>query len=250
MAERLYYEIAEKLSDDYIDLIIKYYRGWKSQQIIDIKYRFIKIFARNINSRSSDWYLLHQLVNKRRIDNNLLPKLINAIIDQGIIPLRVFHSTTEWLAPDEVWENRHHHPRIIRSGFVPFENDDDLATSLKTAIEVSNLLPNCYFVFSGNKSIHSWYPVDFSESLKDVDIADAKQRETTERNLRYELFHRIQKQTSYTLDNRISADPRRVVPVIGTLNALTGRSVFLLPNDLETLSEEDIIQKSQPEGWN
>ena len=237
-AVKLYQNISDQLTNADIDIITDYYHDWKGQHEVDLKFRFIRIVARTRDSSKLKWYHLHQLVNKRRILNHKLPLLLNEIIANDIIPLRIFHSCAEWLAPNEVCTGRN--TRIINSGFLPFENDTNLAESIETAKQLTKILNDPLIVYSGNKSIHVWEKFQFKiQNNKELAYSDA--REQKERLEREKRFNEIQATISYKLDRRISTDPRRVVPVIDSINGFTKRKVKSLTPEI--LNDQDLSEK-------
>lgn len=246
-AEQQYSNLSGKMTPTYFGQIQQFYESWQGQQLIDLNFRFIKILARHLKETEPRWYFFHQLVNKRRISNEMLPELLRSIIDEGIYPLRIFASCTEWLAPNEVW--RKETPRIIRSGFVPFENDDNLHASINTACELVSVVKDPVLIYTGNKSIHVWVPISISQ-LSDKELAFADQRELAELNYRYQFFEQIKSQISYNLDKRVSTDTRRVVPIPGSLNAFTGRKVInIKPSKVCELNDQMIKENASIAGW-
>jgi hypothetical protein len=236
---------SDAMDPAYLQQIRDYYETWTGSNLISLKHRTIKILVRSLSDPEIRWYHFHQLINKRRIYNDGFSEQIRDIMALDLIPLRIFQGCVEWLAPNEV--NRSSSPRMISSGFIPVENDDDLKTSLKTAQLMRELEPNSSFIFSGNKSIHTWI-YSQSPTLSDRELAHADLREAAELKFRKSYFKKIQRKIPYELDSRITQDTRRVVPIPGSLNAFTGRVVTILDSIAE-ISPEEIIRQSAVVGW-
>jgi len=241
-AEKLYLLKSEQMNQAYLDEIAAYYENWNGQDLVDLNFRFIKILTRTADDPKPKWYFFHDLVNKRRITNSQFPELVRRIIDNGIYPLRMFMSSTEWLAPNEVW--RSDTARIIRSGFIPYENDDDLPTSIQAACALGKHVQDAYFIYTGNKSIHIW--VKFAvKGIDDKDMAFADRREKAELDQRYKEFYRLKEKIPFKLDKRVSTDTRRVVPIPYSLNSLTGRKVIEINGkEICSISSNEVIHRS------
>lgn len=252
-AEQYYMQVARSFPEQNIRVLEEYYQNWEGMKQIDLNFRFVKIFGIDQSSSSGKWINLLNFINKRRVQNHKLNRYILELFDKDFIPLRIFHSTTEWLAPNEVWIQENYHPRIIRSGFMPFENDDSLEVSIQTAREVDQLLENLIFVFSGNKSIHSWYFFEIEDYISNFttdNFAYGSDREELERKIRRKIFFKIQNQISHELDKRIAFDSRRIVPMIGTVNGITGRKVIELTKaDLYQITAGNLRSNTILKNW-
>ena len=229
---RLYSEFASSLSNEQKSVIINYYNNWEADSTVNLKHRFIKIFGFNTVKDRPQWIRLDRYLNKRTIMNAQLGGLIRIIIQKGFIPIRIFHSVAQWLNPRAVMHGNRK-IRLINSGFLIFENDDDLETSLKCAKKLQMTLPGeKYFVYSGNISIHTWWkdfqPEEFLEGVKEEELWS--NREYYDRVARYTSFNEYQSKLKYKLDDRVTIDSRRVIPMINTLNAITNRRVLLIDN--------------------
>ncbi|MCY3412582.1 MAG: hypothetical protein INQ03_13165 [Candidatus Heimdallarchaeota archaeon] len=223
---KIYQNLAKSLTENDLHRISEFYETFEIGDEVDLKHRYIKLFAVSSSNREGLWLRLDKYCNKRRINNKDLGKLIRAIIEKGVYPIRLFHSVSEWLDPRAVIHGNKQ-ARMLRSGMMVYENDESLNESLLTAQELnSKLSGEKYFVYSGNKSIHVWWlsfnPLDYI----DIDIEDFwKRREYYDRVARFKAYESMKKQTSFSLDKRVSIDSRRIVPIIGSLNAITGRTV-------------------------
>ncbi|MHA2090196.1 MAG: hypothetical protein ACW98K_04995 [Candidatus Kariarchaeaceae archaeon] len=245
-----YADAASIITSKRITLLKNYYSTWSGNYTVDLKFRLIKIFGVDLVQNSSRWISLHRFVNKRRLDNQNLPSLLLKLIDQQFIPIRVFQSVSEWLAPNEV-----HHLRMIRSNIFPIENDDSLSKSIACAKEVAETLAGeKLYVFSGNKSIHVWWInfefEHFLTSPLQESLGTTNQSEKFNRIARSKAFKDIQQKITHKLDRRISEDTRRVIPIIGTVNAFTGKTVLQM--DYETLmniTPSELLLKSSLNGW-
>jgi len=236
-AEKKYQLIADQMDQTYLDDIADFYDHWRGQDSLQLKFRSIKLIAKVEGLKRLQWYYLHPLVNKRRISNSQLPSLLRELVGNCIYPLRLFQSCVEFLAPNEMRKDQNR--RIIRSGFIPFENDINLEISLKTADELLQYISAPRVFYSGNKSIHVWKPVG---DTTEVNAAYADRRQRREKEIRIEIFEKIAQNISFPLDRRISTDPLRVVPMPNSLNAFTGRQVREL--EANSLSEIDPITLS------
>ncbi|MDH5644787.1 MAG: hypothetical protein OEZ01_02200 [Candidatus Heimdallarchaeota archaeon] len=247
-----YHSIATNLSEVKINQIIDFYKSFKADDTINLHFRFIKVYGIHVATNEPRWILLHKWINKRRIDNKNLAQYLQQLIHDGFIPLRVFQSVSEWFAPHEVFSKNQFHPRLLRSGFIPFENDESLLISIKVANQVVKLINNdVILIYSGNKSIHVWYPFDLPDYLHDRQLSllySSKQTENLDRMVRKQIYTKIKRQMESPLDHRIAEDSRRVVPIIGTFNGITGRRVMKLTLDqLQSTSlEHDLIQSRFP----
>lgn len=239
---------AEQLEKADLEIIKNYYNSWNYEGQINLKFRAIKIFTINEKDRNTIWINLHRSINKRRIYNHTLADAIRILIRKGIIPIRIFHSSTEWLAPNEI-DSKNKHPTLISSGFLPFECDTSIDESLENARILVNHLPNSSITFSGNKSFHIWWnDFDVSNYIKNKEsdrLWNKRFREKFELIARKKAFEEIKSQTPYELDYRISLDTRRVVPIIGTLNGFVKRKVIsILSDDLKNYSTDKFLSIS------
>jgi hypothetical protein len=70
-----------------------------------------------------------------------------------------------------------------------------------------------------------------------------------DRKARRAIFKPLQKQFS-DLDKRIAIDPWRVVPIINSLNATTGRIVTALDSDqLTSTTADKLMEKTKLASW-
>ncbi len=241
---------AKQITSDQINLLRQYYINWEGDKTIDLKFRFIKVFGIDRSQNTTRWILLHWFVNRRRISNENLPKLILKLFDMNFIPIRLFQSVGEWLAP-----NRHYNLHMIRSGILPLENDDSLLSSIECARQLLDFLPGlCYYVYSGNKSIHVWWlKFNFEDYFPEEwrkSIWSQQNREKLDRFARKKAFDSIQDKLSFELDKRNAIDTRRVVPIIGTVNAFTGRKVELLNREqLMKMDTDSLKDKTLLNHW-
>ncbi|MCE7735853.1 MAG: hypothetical protein GPJ54_13310 [Candidatus Heimdallarchaeota archaeon] len=223
------------ISENQRKLLIEYYNNWNYDPSIDLRFRFVKVLGYGVNDKEARWLFMNRYCNKRRMTYDELRVGIISLLEENFIPIRIFHSACEWIAPNEI----HLNPEsmwIRSSGFIPLENDDSLTISILTALTVSEKLKGKkYFVYSGNKSIHVWWPAfNFEDylNLPEVQLfGSAHKREKMERRARKLLYEQLQNQISYSIDFRNATDPRRIVPIINTVNCFTGRIVTSLTNE-------------------
>lgn len=245
-----YADAASIITSKRITLLKNYYTAWSGNYTVDIKFRMVKIFGVDLAQNSSRWISLHRFANKRRLNNQNLPSLLLKLIDQQFIPIRVFQSVSEWLAPNEV-----HNLRMIRSNIFPLENDDSLSKSIACAKEIAETLAGeKLYVFSGNKSIHVWWInfvfENFLTSTQQQRLSLTHQSEKFNRIARSKAFKDIQQKISHKLDRRISEDTRRVIPIIGTVNAFTGKKVLQMDyKTLMNISSFELQRKTSLNGW-
>lgn len=246
---------AREICPKQISLLKEYYFNWKGDFTIDLKFRYVKIFGFDITSNNSRWILLDRFVNKRRIPNHLLPKIIIQLFEKKFVPIRLFQSVCEWLSPNDVYQLKIKNPRMIKSGIFPLENDDSLENSINCAKQLDDKISNNkYYVYSGNKSIHLWWMgFKFEEYLTKINSADIwkySNREKMENRARKIAFTLIQNKVSFELDRRNAVDTRRVVPIIGTINGFTGRKVSLLNRgQLRKISPKSLMKETIIENW-
>lgn len=242
---RLYNQFASSLNNKQKSIIKIYYQNWEADDTINLKHRFIKIFGFNTHKNQPQWIRLDRYRNKRVISNFMLGALIRSIIEEGFLPIRIFHSVAQWLDPRSVIHGNRK-TRLIKSGYLIFENDDDLETSLKCARELDKILPGeKYYVYSGNISIHTWWR-DFHSKSYLVDVEEDEfwlNREYYDRVARYNAFKKIQRKIKFTLDDRVTIDSRRVIPMLNTLNAITNRRVILVKN--LNVGTEEIMRNAE-----
>lgn len=225
-------KIQVNINENQKQLLVDYYNNWDYDSTIDLRFRFVKVLSYSINEKTTRWIFMNRYCNKRRMNYEVLKSGLLSLLEEGYIPIRVFQSAAEWIAPNEIDRN----PSslwIKNSGFIPLENDDSLEISMETALAVAEKLENQkYFVYSGNKSIHVWWAgFNFENYLKLPEsqlYGSAQRREKMERRARNTLFQQLQNQIPYNIDHRNATDPRRVVPIINTINCLTGRKVTSL----------------------
>ena len=103
------------------------------------------------------------------------------------------------------------------------------------------------FVFTGNKSIHVWV-LDFNweewvpKKYLVKNFYKAKIREVGEFLARKRFYEWVVDSTGITnLDKSTATDTRRVIPVLGTLNALTWRKVVRIDRKELELEDPDYI---------
>lgn len=185
----------------------------------------------------------------------ILSKSLISLIDEGLIPIRVFHSVAEWLSPNELNHSSTSN-WLVNSGIVPFENDDALDVSIETAkLVYTKLNGTKHLVFSGNKSIHVWW-MDFNwQEYLNVSEEEAysksSKREKFDRKARIIHYHKLQSKIPNSLDYRSAVDTRRVVPIINTINGFTGRLVTKLNyEELNKFNDKDILTRSNLRNWN
>jgi len=243
-----------KINKKQKQLLVDYYTNWKYDSSVDLRYRFVKVLGYGIDEKKVRWLFMNRYCNKRRMNYDYLKLGIISLLEKNFIPLRVFHSASEWIAPNEVYRNPYS-LWIRSSGFIPLENDDSLDISIKTALLVASKLEGQkYFVYSGNKSIHVWWSefnfMDFLELPESNLYSSARVREKMERRARKILYERLQQQIPYSLDYRSATDPRRIVPIIGTINCYTGRKVTsLIRHQLKNNTAHSIQEMAEMEDW-
>ncbi len=235
-------------------LLVEYYNNWEYNSEIDLRFRFVKILVQRADEKEASWLFMNRYCNKRRMRYDTLKAGIIALLDENLIPIRIFHSACEWIAPNEI----HRNPEsmwIKNSGFIPLENDDSLTISILSALSVAEKLKHKkYFVYSGNKSIHVWWPgFNFEDYLNLPEsqlFGSAHRREKMERRARKILYESLQNQISYNLDYRNATDPRRIVPIINTINCFTGRIVTSLTNEqLRDHNAQSIEKMTEIKDW-
>jgi hypothetical protein len=110
------------------------------------------------------------------------------------------------------------------------------------------------FVYSGNKSIHVWWKnfhfEDYLNNLESEIYSSASRREKFERKARIIFYQKLQSQIPHSLDYRSATDPRRVVPIINTINCFTGRiTKHLSIEELVNSNAETIRKTSEIPNW-
>ena len=241
---------AKSLPLERIEDIIKYYKAWNGNFEINFKFRFLKAFTLNIETNTTQWIYLHRVINRRRIQNKDVPLIIRNLIDENVIPIRIFYSVSEWLAPNEI--DKRKFPWLLKSNILPIETDETLAISLDFVKYISSKIKgNRKYVFSGNKSIHIWL-MDFSfenyleESEKRM-ILSAQSREKYDRLARRRFTESLQKFSNIEIDIRNAIDTKRVLPIIDSINGFTGNKVIELDaTQLENLTTEKILMQAKP----
>jgi hypothetical protein len=250
-----YVKEALEISPHQIETLYSYYRDiFEIDQSIQLKFRFLKIFGLDTENKSVSWIRMDNYLNKRRIGNNNLKKNILELFDKGIVPIRIFHSASEWLSPDMVDYTKTFQERMIRSGFLILENDESLSISIKLANELNQILEGeKLFIYTGNVSIHTWYT---SFNITDYFLEQPSEselwrnREKYDRIARIEALKRIQDKVSIPIDDRPAIDSRRVVPIINTLNGFTGRRVTRIANEsLSALNSDTLKQETLIMNW-
>ncbi len=243
----LYNTKALSLKQSHLEIIKQYYNRWEADNTINLKHRFIKLFVLNKTASKTMWIRLDKYFNKRRIQNRDVGNLIRKLIEENIYPVRIFQSVSEWLDPRAVIQGNKN-TRLINSGLLVFENDDSLEESILCAKELDTVLKgNKTFVFSGNISIHVWYHDFVAENYIKVNEEEfIIKREYYDRVARYNAFVEFKEKINYDIDKRVIIDSRRVVPMINTINALTGRIV----TKLESLDISTDILRKNTQVWN
>ncbi|MHA2250594.1 MAG: hypothetical protein ACXAD7_09530 [Candidatus Kariarchaeaceae archaeon] len=246
---------AQEITSEQISLLKQYYNDWQGDFTVNLKFRYVKVFGLDVQTKQTRWIILHRFVNKRRITNEKLPIFVRVLFQKSFIPIRLFQSVCEWLAPNEIYPIQTSKPHMLTSGIYPLENDDSLISSIECARKVNDhLTTKRHLVFSGNKSIHVWWLgfnyEDFIPEEWKKNVWKGTNRENLEQWARKRVFKKIQQHIPYKLDRRNAVDTRRVVPIISTINGFTGRKVVELnQQEILKLSHTDIIKKSQISGW-
>ncbi len=244
-----------RINESQREILARYYESWIPNSTIDLKFRFVKILCLDVKNHKLKWLLLHKYINKRRMNYSILSESLVNLIDKELFPIRVFHSVAEWLSPNEL-DHASTSNWLINSGIFPIENDDALDISIETAkLVYTKLNGTKHLVFSGNKSIHVWWMnfnwQEYVEVHEDEVYSKSSNREKYDRKARRISFHKLQSKITNTLDYRSAVDTRRVVPIINTINAFTGRIVTKLNYDeLIKLSDKDILILSNLRNWN
>ena len=240
---------AKALSSQRIEDIIKYYKEWRGNFEIDFKFRFLKAFTLNIERNTTSWIYLHRVMNRRRIKNSKVPLIIRHLIDENIIPIRIFYSVSEWLAPNEI--DKRKFPWILKSNILPIETDETLEISLNFAKCISSKIDgDRKYVFSGNKSIHIWFMnfnfENYLEKSEKQMILSAQTRERYDRIARRRFTESIQKFSNVEIDMRNAIDTKRVLPIIDSINGFTGNKVIELDaTQLKNLTTEQIQMQAK-----
>ena len=92
---------------------------------------------------------------------------------------------------------------------------------------------------------------NYFKVTEDEVYSKSNKTEKIDRKARKIAFQQIQSIISNPLDYRNAVDTRRVVPIINTINAYTGRIVSKLTyQDLEELTDKDILMRSKLRNWN
>jgi len=220
--------MAESLiSDEWCEWIRNYYTNeFTDPEFPRLKFRYIKLYGYDNDTGKIMWFYLHRILNRRALINSSLKVSIAKIIEDGIYPIRLFFSASEWSYPYLIHGLKSRRTRYLSPGIIPIESDIDLESSkvvAKTLIEKFDW--NFKLVYSGNKSIHVWY----------YEIPGSHNIQTVEEDLsfREEIFERVSASTPLELDRRTTVDSYRVLPVIGSLNGFTMRPVKeFLPEEL------------------
>lgn len=219
-------ELAKSLGGHHYKVIEQFYEEWKGPIVPDLKFRFVKMFTYNVITKSYQWNFLHRLVDRNRSVD--IREEIREGMSRGVIPLRIFHSAAEWYAPYK-FVGTSHKSWILRQGIIPLECDESLASSIIMMEELRSEIKR--FVYTGNRSIHAWLtPDDDIWKRGKEDLHKPEEREKYDLFLRKLHFQRISDMVSVQLDPQTTIDSRRVIPMIGTLNALTGRIVNEIPD--------------------
>ncbi|MCH8906195.1 MAG: hypothetical protein IH840_03815 [Candidatus Heimdallarchaeota archaeon] len=232
-----------KMNEHQVNLVRSYYNNWEFHDSIQLKFRYIKVFGLNLRDNQAQWVILQRKTNKRRIYNHTLAENIQSLIDCQFIPYRIFQSVAEWLSPIEIEKKQPHY--MLKTGIIVLENDDTFVKSVQTAIQVCEDWDQGYrLIYSGNKSVHVWLSIDENEYLtgkSNREIWGRGQREKIDKQIRKTVHQNIQARVDNEIDHRSAVDTRRVVPIVGSLNAFTGRIVSelfvenLIKADLTTL---------------
>jgi len=236
-----------------VDLLRSYYKNWVFEDSIQLKFRYIKVFGHNLDINQPQWIVLHRKTNKRRIYNDTLVQNIQTLIDYDFVPYRIFQSVAEWLSPNEIEKQQAHY--MLKTGIIVLENDDSFEKSVQTAIEISREWNEDFrLIYSGNKSVHAWLSIDENNYLEDMPVNQvwAKgQREKIDKQIRKSIYENMQDKISHEIDKRSAVDTRRVVPIVGSLNAFTGRIVTEV--SAQSLINKDLIrlqESFQLKNWN
>ncbi len=241
--------------------ISSFYSGWEYGGSVDLKFRAIKIWGlvKRIHKgkikRKQSWASLQRTLHWRTIGNKKLGKAIRAYLKLDRYPIRCFMSSAEFLEPRAFSKRVLGHPRMISSGIVPFEEDTSLESSIETARLLRDVLKKDFeflFVYTGNKSIHTWI-LDFDwekwvpKKWLSRNQHKASLREVGEHLARKELFKWVNEQIgNRTLDKDTTIDTRRIIPIVGTLNAQTQRMVVILDRKtIEQLAPIEIMEMAE-----
>ncbi len=240
-----YNKLALLINSNNYKILEEYYNDFIPDENISLKFRFIKVFVLDLDNKQTKWILLHKFVNRHRITIKNLKISILKLFDSNIIPIRIFYSVSQWLSPEKVSRNK---GRQISSGFMVFENDDSILQSIKTAQLLHSYLSGKKInVFSGNKSIHTWW---FGFNIRNyIDITDNKlwkNYEYYDKHARKVAANIIQNKLHISIDVRAAVDSRRVVPIINTINGFTGKKVTLI-DDVNNIDFQKL--NNQLPGW-
>ncbi len=242
-------------------LITSFYENWEYSGAVDLKFRAIKIWGlvRRVHKgrlkRKQSWANLQRTLHWRTIDNQKLGKAIRAYLRLERHPIRCFMSSARFLEPRAFSKRILGYPRMISSGIVPFEEDTSLESSIETAKILRDILKNDFdflLVYTGNKSIHAWIlNFNWEEWVPKRWLIKnqykAHLREVGEYLARKTLFAWVRDQAKgRSLDKDTTIDTRRIVPIIGTLNAQTNRVVITLDQKIiEQLTPIEIMEMAE-----
>ena len=242
-------------------LISSFYSTWEYNGAIDLRFRAIKVWGlvRRIHKgrlkRRQSWANLQRTLHWRTIGNEKLGKAIRAYLKLNRHPIRCFMSSAEFLEPRTFSKRMLGYPRMISSGIVPFEEDTSLESSIETARMLKDILKKDFdflLVYTGNKSIHVWLlNFNWEEWVPKKWLIRnqhrAPLREVGEYLARKALFEWVKDQADgRSLDKDTTVDTRRIVPIIGTLNAQTNRAVITLNQKIiEQLTPMRIMEMAE-----
>ena len=225
-----FFKLAKKaITPGKLGCIEDFYSKWEPTNQIDLKFRFLKAFIYNKNTDSFHWTYLHRKLQTRVFTNELVKDGCLRLIRAGIIPVRLFMSSSEWLYPYKIMGFYSQTSRLIKTGLISLEADESLEASIQLAQKLDPFLKrhkhNVKYVYTGNKSIHSWVFLDSLDWIPNPQSFVWTRREKAELLGRKSFFRWISGKTNLLLDKRTAIDPRRVVPYISSLNGMTGRIV-------------------------
>lgn len=249
MVKRWVRQAQEELNDQRLQLIKSYYsKSWI--QFSQLQFRYAKLFAYNASESSYYWISPARYANIKRLTAAKFELFVSQLLQMDIYPLRIFQSSCEWLNPDRVELPTHHQRYLLNAGIFAIECDTNLADSLENSQVLSQIVHDTtWYVFSGNKSVHAW--IMNAELSSWIIESDQSSYENTVLQARQRYFEYLQQRLPHPTDSRTALDTRRILPMIGSLNALTGRIVTkLAKNEVATLSPAALRTKTTLIGWN
>jgi hypothetical protein len=201
-----------------------YYHDFTVSNLIDLKFRFIKIFCWDEKENSFYWNYLHRALNLKRIYNHEFQSKILEYIGTGRYPLRVFASASKWLNPDKIRNQKFDKLRLMDIGILSLESDYNLDVSVESSLQLNEVVEEPhFFVFSGNKSIHCYlYNINYDKWLSKGELDKFMiHPEKISYQMRERIYNFYQSKVEFKFDKRTATDPRRVIPLPNTLNAFT-----------------------------